>query len=197
MKLTTRQITKIAVISALAAALMYLEFPLPFAPSFMGVDFSDAPILVAGYSLGPFSAIICAFLKILIKLLLKPSSTMFIGEFSNLILTICFVCMASIIYKNKKWHNLKGALISLIVATIFVSFIAFISNGYVVYPLYASILNLKIEGIIKLTSSLNPLVNSYWTMMIFMVIPFNLVKYSLVSLITLLLYKKISPILKK
>lgn len=197
MKLTTRAITKIAVISALAAALMYLEFPLPFAPSFMGVDFSDTPILVAGYSLGPFAAVICAFLKIVIKLLLKPTSTMFIGELSNLILTICFVCMASIIYKTKKWHNLKGALFSLIIATLFVSLIAFISNGYFVYPLYASILKQNIDGIIKLTSSINPLVSSYWTMMLFMVIPFNLVKYFLVSLITLILYKKISPILKK
>lgn len=195
MKLTTRQLTKIAVISGLSAILMYFEFPLPFAPSFMGIDFSDAPILIAGFSLGPFSATICACLKIIIKLLLKPTSTMFVGELSNLLLTISFVVVASFIYK--KWHNFKGAIAGLLVATFSVTFIAFLSNGFIIYPLYGALLNQNIEGIVKLTSSLNSLVNSYWTMMLFMVIPFNLVKYFLVSIITLILYKKISPILKK
>ncbi len=194
MKLTTRQLTKIAVISGLSAVLMYFEFPLPFAPSFMGVDFSDVPILMAGFSLGPFSATICACLKIVIKLLLKPTSTMFVGELSNLLLTVVFVVVGSLIYK--KMHNFKGAIIALLVATLGVSVVAFLSNGFVIYPLYASLLNQNIEGIIKLTASLNSLVSSYWTMMLFMVIPFNLVKYSLVSIITLILYKKISPILK-
>ena len=192
--LTTRSMTKIAILSALAAALMWLEFPLFFAPGFMGIDFSDVPVILAGYTISPIAGVLTGVFKIIIKLLIKPSSTAFIGELSNLFLTVIYVLTATIYYKRHR--HFKGAIISLILSTIVVSIAGLLSNAFVIYPLYAFALKMDINSIVNITSKINGLVNNYWTMMFFMVVPFNLFKYSLVSLVTLLLYKHVSPILK-
>lgn len=192
--LTTRSMTKIAILSALAAALMWLEFPVFFAPGFMGIDFSDVPVILAGYTISPIAGVLTGVFKIIIKLLIKPSSTAFIGELSNLFLTVIYVLTATIYYKRHR--HFKGAIISLILSTIVVSIAGLLSNAFVIYPLYAFALKMDINSIVNMTSKINGLVNNYWTMMFFMVVPFNLLKYSLVSLVTLLLYKHVSPILK-
>ncbi|NLW29344.1 MAG: ECF transporter S component [Erysipelothrix sp.] len=192
--LTTRTMTKIAILSALAAALMWLEFPIFFAPSFMGIDFSDVPVILAGYTISPIAGVLTGIFKIVIKLLIKPTSTAFIGELSNLFLTVVYVLTATIYYKRHR--NFKGAIVSLILATFVISIAGFLSNAFVIYPLYAFALNMDINGIVTMTSKINGFVNNYWTMMFFMVIPFNLLKYSLVSIVTLMLYKHVSPILK-
>lgn len=192
--LTTRSMTKIAILSALAAALMWLEFPVFFAPGFMGIDFSDVPVILAGYTISPIAGVLTGVFKIIIKLLIKPSSTAFIGELSNLFLTVIYVLTATIYYKRHR--HFKGAIISLILSTIVVSIAGLLSNAFVIYPLYAFALKMDINSIVNMASKINGLVNNYWTMMFFMVVPFNLFKYSLVSLVTLLLYKHVSPILK-
>lgn len=78
--LATRKIVVIGVFSAIAAILMVLEFPVPFAPSFYGLDFSELPALIGAFAYGPVAGVMIEFCKILIKLVLKPSSTAFVRE---------------------------------------------------------------------------------------------------------------------
>ena len=102
----TKKTALIGMFSALAAVLMYLEIPLFFAPSFYKIDFSEVPVLICGFILGPVSAAASEAVKILIKLIIHPTSTAFVGEFANFVVGCAFVIPASIIYQRKK--NCRG-----------------------------------------------------------------------------------------
>lgn len=195
MKLTTKQITTIAIMGAISAVLMMFSFALPFAPSFLKLDVSDLPVIICGFLLGPVSGVITAFIKIVLNLLLNGTGTMFVGETSNLALTIAYVLPASIIYKRNKTR--QSAIKGLVVSTILVSILALASNYFVMFPLYAKLMGLSMDAIVGMASAVNPLVNDALTMFIFALLPFNLVKYSLVSVICVFAYKHLSHLFKK
>lgn len=193
--MSTSQLVKMAVLGSLGGVLMFFEFPLPFAPPFLGVDLSDTPIMLASMSMGPIAGVISAFIKILMKLLIKPTSTAFIGELSNLLLSIVIAVTVGFIYK--KFKSRKGAIVAVITTVLTMTTVALVTNAYFIFPAYVNILGFKMSDLIGMTQSVNFLVNDYWTMMIFAVVPFNVVKQSFVAVITILLLKHVEPLLKK
>ncbi len=193
--LTTKNLTMIAMLSAIAAVLMIFEIQLPFSPSFVKFDFSDLPVMLGGFLIGPFAGGIIAFMKILLHFLLNGTTSFFVGDLSNLLLTLSFVLPASFIYQQKKTK--KTAIQGLLVSIICTSLLAIIFNLFLIFPLYLKVLNLKMVDLINMIHVVNPLVKDVFTMIIFSLLPFNLFKYTIVSMITMLSYKKLSILFKE
>ena len=193
--LTTKNLTMIAMFSAIAAVLMVFEIQLPFSPSFVKFDFSDLPVMLGGFLIGPFAGGIIAFMKILLHFLLNGTTSFFVFFLSNLLLTLSFVLPASFIYQQKKTK--KTTIQGLLVSIICTSLLAIIFNLFLIFPLYLKVLNLKMVDLINMIHVVNPLVKDVFTMIVFSLLPFNLFKYSIVSMITMLSYKKLSILFKE
>lgn len=192
---STKRIAVIAIMSAIAAILMVLDFPVSFiAPSFYKLDVSDLPCLIGSFSLGPIAGIVIETLKILIKLIIKPTSSAYVGELANLVCGISFVVPAGLIYK--KTHNKKGALIALIVGSISLSIIGTVFNYFVMIPFYVSLYHIELDVIISMGAKIIPIIKDKLSFCLLCVAPFNLFKGVIVSVITYFLYKRISPLLK-
>ena len=193
--LTTKNLTMIAMFSAISAVLMVFEIQLPFSPSFVKFDFSDLPVMLGGFLIGPFAGGIIVFMKILLHFLLNGTTSFFVGDLSNLLLTLSFVLPASFIYQQKKTK--KTTIQGLLVCIICTSLLAIIFNLFLIFPLYLKVLNLKMVDLINMIHVVNPLVKDVFTMIVFSLLPFNLFKYSIVSMITMLSYKKLSILFKE
>lgn len=193
--LTTKNLTMIAMFSAISAVLMVFEIQLPFSPSFVKFDFSDLPVMLGVFLIGPFAGGIIVFMKILLHFLLNGTTSFFVGDLSNLLLTLSFVLPASFIYQQKKTK--KTTIQGLLVSIICTSLLAIIFNLFLIFPLYLKVLNLKMVDLINMIHVVNPLVKDVFTMIVFSLLPFNLFKYSIVSMITMLSYKKLSILFKE
>ena len=193
--LTTKNLTMIAMFSAISAVLMVFEIQLPFSPSFVKFDFSDLPVMLGGYLIEPFAGGIIAFMKVLLHFLLNGTTSFFVGDLSNLLLTLSLVLPASFIYQQKKTK--KTTIQGLLVSIICTSLLAIIFNLFLIFPLYLKVLNLKMVDLINMIHVVNPLVKDGFTMIVFSLLPFNLFKYSIVSMITMLSYKKLSILFKE
>lgn len=191
----TKKIVMAALLGALAAILMVLDFNVPLAPGFIKFDFSDFPVLIGGFVFGPLTGVLIAFLKIVLNLLFKPTTTMFVGEASNFLLSVCYMGVACLFYR--KHRTKKGAVIGMALATVTTSLFAIASNILVMFPMYAKLFGMSIEQIVGMVSAVNPFVKDVTTMVIASLVPFNLFKYGVISLITFISYKKIEVILKK
>ncbi len=190
-----KKITVIGVFSALAAVLMYLEFPVFFAPAFYQIDFSEVPVLICGFILGPVAAATSEAVKILIKLVIHPTSTAFIGEFANFVVGCAFVIPASIIYQRKKTR--KNAVISMASGTAIGTLTAMFTNAYILLPAFAVFYGgMPIDELISSGTEINPAISNMLTFIFLAVTPLNLLKFTLVSLVVFLIYKKISTLLK-
>lgn len=190
-----KYIAKIGVLSAVAAVLMLFEIPLPFAPSFYEIDLSEIPILIGGFALGPLAAVLIELCKNLLNLLLNGTSTAFVGEFANFVTGCAFVLPASLIYKHKK--SFKNAILGLLVGALTLVFIGSMINYFVLIPTFSKFYHLPIDKIVAMGTAVNPYITSLKTLIVFAVMPFNLIKAAICSVVTLLIYKKISRILHK
>ena len=190
--LSTKNVVLMGMFGALAGVLMIFEVPLPFiAPSFYGLDLSEVPILVGTFALGPVAGIVMEVVKILVKLVLKPTSTGFVGEFANLMIGCSLILPAGIIYR---FHRTKKAAVTGMAAgTVLMSIVGVILNALVMLPFYSNFMPL--DTIIQAGAAINPAISSVWTFAIICVGPFNLIKGVVVSLITALVYKRISVII--
>ena len=191
----TRTLVEIGMLGAIATVLMLFEFPIPFiAPPFYELDFSEVPVLVGAFALGPVAGATIELVKILINLLINGTATAFVGEIGNYILGCSFIIPAALIYKNRKTK--KNALIAMIAGTIIMTVFGCILNAYVLLPTYAAAFGMPIDAIVGMGSAINANINDVMTFVIIAVAPFNIIKGIVVSVITLLIYKHISPILK-
>ena len=188
-----RRITVTALSSALAAVLMLLDFPLFFAPSFYKLDFSELPILICGFALGPVAGVTAEFIKVLLKVMIKGTATAFVGEFSNFVLGCSFILPAAALYRRHKTKKRAalGLTLGTLVMTVFGSFF----NAYYLIPQYSRLFGLSVEALVSAGTAINPYINSVSTLVLLAVVPFNLLKGLLVSLLTMLLYKYIKKIL--
>lgn len=184
----------VGVLGALSCVLMLLRFPLPFVPSFYEFDIAELPALFAGFFLGPVAGCGVVFVKIVLKLMFQGTSTVFVGDLSNLIGSMCFILSASLIYR--RMHTKKGAKIALVVSTVFVSVIYVFLNAYIMLPMYATLYGLPIETIVAMGHAVNPWVNDTVSLMIFAVFPFNLIKHGVTALLTYVLYKRVGNALR-
>ncbi len=189
----TQYLVKVGLLTAVAAIVMYLEFMIPMMPVFLKMDLSEIPVLVGTFALGPVAGVLIELLKNLFHAL--STSTMGIGELANFIVGIAFVVPAGIIYNRKKGRS--GALLALVVGGISMTVVAAIANYFVFIPLYQWALNWPLEAIIALGTKGNPSIVDLKSLIVLGIIPFNLLKAVIISVITVLIYKKISPILHR
>ena len=193
---SNKKIAVIAIMSAIAGFLMIIDFPLTFiAPSFYKLDLSDLPCLIVSFSLGPIAGTLTELLKILIKLLLKPTSTAFIGELSNFLCGISMIVPAGLIYKNK--HSKEGATFALVISSLIFVVISFLINYFVTIPFYVSLYHMPLDSLLELGKQIFPIINSKFMFVLLCVSIFNALKAILTSLFTYFLYKRVSPIIKK
>lgn len=191
----THYISYTAIFAALSGVLMLVEIPLFFAPPFYKLDLSELPVLICTFYLGPVAGVMCELLKVLVKLLLKGTTTAFVGDFANFVVGCSFILPASIIYHAKPGK--KTALVGMVVGTLVMTIFGSSFNGIYLIPKFAELYGMPLDAIIGMGTKVNGAINSVTTLVVFAVVPFNLVKGVLVSLLTFLLYKRISPILHK
>jgi riboflavin transporter FmnP len=193
--LNTRTMVKVSILGAFSFLLMLFEFPLWFAPNFLKVDFSDVPAMIGSFALGPFAGVLIQLLKNLLNLIIEGSQTGAVGELANFVVGSIFVYTAGAIYHKNK--TFKTAIVGMIAGTLSMTVAISIANYFVMIPLYAKIFGWPIEDIVALGSAVNKYVVDFKTLILFSVVPFNILKGVMVTLITTLLYKKVSPILKR
>jgi len=192
---TTKNLVLMAMFSALAAVLMLWEFPIPFiAPNFYEIDLSEIPILVGSFIMGPVSGVIMEAIKIILKLLIKGTSTAYVGDFANFCIGVCLVVPASIIYQKHKTK--KNAFIGMLAGTLFMAVAGVVLNYFVMIPFYVKAFGMPLEAIIAAGAKIQPLVTNKLSFTIVCVAPFNIVKGIIVSLVTALIYKHISAFVK-
>ena len=187
-----RYVAFVAMFGAIAAVLMLFEIPLFFAPSFYELDLSEIPVLMCSFYLGPVAGVVCELLKIVIKLLLKGTSTLFVGEFANFVVGCTFVLPASIIYHFKK--SKKSAIIGMSAGTAVMTVFGSLFNAVYLLPKFATIFGMPLDAIIGMGTQVNSAINSVSTLVLFAVVPFNLLKGVVVSVATFFLYKRLEPI---
>lgn len=190
-----RTIVCVGMLAAISTVLMLFEFPLPFiAPSFYELDFSEVPILIGAFALGPVAGVLTELVKILLNLVINGTDTAFVGEFANFVMGCAFLLPAALIYKKKK--SRRSALIGLIIGVIAMTVAGVFLNALVLLPAYSAAFGMPMQVFIDMGTAINPSINGVWSFVTLAVAPFNLIKGFLVFLITMLLYKHISPILK-
>lgn len=192
--LATRKIAVTGVFSAIAAVLMTLDFQVPFAPFFYSIDFSELPALIGAFAYGPVAGVMIEFCKVVIKIFLKPTSTAFVGELANFVIGCVLVLPASIIYLQKK--SRKRAIIAAIVGTAAMTVFGTAFNAVYLLPKFAQMYGMPLEAIIEMGTAIHPSIHGVTGFVILCVAPLNILKGGLDSILTILIYKKLSPILK-
>ena len=192
-KIMLRRIAACAILTAMAVLLMYLEIPLPFMPSFLKFDFSELPVLIGSFALGPVWGIVIELLKNLIHL--PVTQTAGIGELSNFITGVIYVGTAGIIYRI--FISKKGAAAATVIATIVLAAVSVPVNAFLTLPLYGSVMGFPIEAIIGMSASVNPLVKDKISLLLAVFVPFNLFKGFIVGGITYFVHLPLSGLINK
>ena len=190
----TKNLVRISVLSAIAFILMYLEFPLAaIFPAFLKFDISDLPAILGSLAMGPVSGVLIQVMKNILHAVVKGVETGGVGQLANALTGSAWVVPIGLIYKHNKTK--KTAIKALIAGAISMVIVAAFANYYMLLPFYATIM--PVEAIIKMGSVINPNITDYLTLVIYGITPFNIFKTIALSVITMLVYKKISPILHK
>lgn len=192
-----RRVAIIGVCSALAAVLHILDFSIPFlAPEFYKLDFSELPVMLCGFYLGPSAVVATEGVKILLKLLIKGTSTAFVGDFANFATGCSLVLPAVIVYHISKTR--RSAIWGLLTGTLFLTVFGSAFNAVYLLPKFAQLFELPLEQIVAMGNAINGNIHSVSTLVLFAVAPLNLLKGTVISVLTLLLYKKVArPLFSK
>ena len=190
-----RRLTMAALMGAIAFILMYLNFGVPFLSPFAEFDLSALPEMIGGFILGPAGAVEIIAVKILLILVFKGTSSMFTGEVQNFLLSLAYVLPAVLYYR--KHRTKKGAAIGLVLGSALIVIVAIFTNLYLIFPAYIYLYGMSWDSIIEICSAANPWITDIPTFAAFSVVPFNVISRAVTSVITMLVYKKISVPLKK
>lgn len=192
----TRKMAMIGMFSAIAMILHIFDFAVPFAPPFYKLDFSELPILIGTFAFGPAAGVMMEFLKILLKLCIKGTSTAFVGDLANFVIGCSFILPASVIYAfgKKKKSAIAGCIVGTVVLTLFGT--AF--NAVYLLPAFSVLFGMPMESILQAGTAVNPLAtgDSVINFVAVCVAPLNLIKGTAASVITMVVYKPLSPIIK-
>lgn len=186
-----KRVSIIGICSAVASVLHMLDFPLLFlAPEFYKLDFSELPVLLCGFYLGPSATVACEGVKILLKLLLKSTSTAFVGDFANFVVGCSFVLPATIWYQSHK--NKHSAIMGLILGTLVMTILGTAFNAVYLLPKFSQLYGIPLDAIIGMGTKINGNIYNVATFVVICVAPLNLVKGAMVSILTMLLYKRVA-----
>ena len=193
-KCGVKALVKIGMLAAVAVILMIFEIPLPFAPAFYEIDFSEVPVMVGCFAMGPLAGALIELVKILLNFVITGTDTAGVGELANFIIG-CSLCVpAGLIYRRNRTR--KNALIGMITGTLLMTVIGCVINAFVLLPTYAVAFGLSMDKLVAMGTAVNSGITGISTFVMFAVAPFNLLKGILVSVIVFLIYKKISPIFR-
>ena len=190
--ISTSNMVKISILGVMSFILMFMNLPLPIFPAFLKIDFADIPSVSGGFALGPVAGIMIQLIKNILHFMFD-NSTGGVGEISNFIVGGSFVLVSSSIYHAMR--SKKGAIIGSIAGTIVMAMVGALSNYFLIIPFYSNIM--PIDVIINLGTVVNSAIHDKLTLVLYGVIPFNIFKGIVISVVTALLYKKVTPILKK
>lgn len=185
-----RTITGVAVLSAIAFILAYFEFPVPLSPSFARMDISDLPALIGAFAYGPLAGVLIELVKNALQL--TSTATAGVGELANFIMGGVFVLVAGLIYRKNK--NKKTALIACLIASLAMGIAAAVVNYFILLPAFEAFIPLT--ELIASFGEFMPFIRTKLDVVLFNALPFNLLKGLAISAVTMLIYKKLSPILK-
>lgn len=192
---TTSTLVKVGILAAIGYILMFISLPIPaLFPDFLKIDISDLPALLGGMALGPVAGITIAFLKNLLQFITGFSTTGGVGELANFLIGGSFVWVVSFVYLKKK--DVKGVISGLLLGTLVMTIVGCIANYYIILPFYGTV-GWPIEAVVNMGAAINPAVTDKLSFVIWMIAPFNILKASLMSLITLPVYKKTEKVLNK
>jgi len=186
-----KRISIVGICAAIATVLHMLDFPLLFlAPEFYKLDFSELPVMLCGFYLGPSATVACEAVKIMLKLMLKGTSTAFVGDFANFAVGCSLVLPATIIYHLHKTR--RSAMVGLVVGTVVLTVFGSAFNGIYLLPKFAQLYEIPLDAIIAMGGKINASIEDITSFVILAVAPLNLIKGSVVSALTLLLYKRVA-----
>lgn len=191
-KISPRTLISIAVSAAIGFILMLFDFSLPIAPSFVKLDLSDVPALIIAFSIGPFAGVAVELVKNLLHLF--TTTSMGVGELSNFILGCFLTVPAGLIYKHNKTR--KTALIAMLTGTFCMALGGILTNLFIMFPFYTKVTGIPMETIIAMCQKILPFVDNQVKVILLSVTPFNVLKGILISIVTYLLYKRLTPIIK-
>ena len=185
-----RMLTMTSVLSAIAFVLAFFEFPVPLSPSFARMDLSDLPALIGAFAYGPVSGVLIELVKNALQLL--TSSTGGIGELANFIMGSSFVVAAGLIYKHHKTK--KTAILACLISSVIMGVVATVVNYFILLPAFEAFMPL--DQLIASFGEFMPFIKTKLDVVLFNAFPFNLLKGIGISIVTMLLYKRLTPILK-
>lgn len=192
----TQALVVSAMLSALAFVLMFLEFPIPMLiPSFVKMDFSDLPALIGAFSLGPWYGVIIELLKNILHILLKGTSSAYVGEMFNFTCGAVFCLVAGYIYRFHKTR--KGAVIASIAGCVAMALFSLPLNYFLVYPAYVVCYHLPLEVIIGMYQAILPAADNLWKCLLIFNVPFTFCKGFLDAVLCFLVYKPLSRFIKE
>ena len=192
----THKLTVTAMLSTVAFLLMFIEFPLPMLiPSFVKLDISDLPELLAAFSLGPVYGIAVTFLKNLLHVLIKGTSSAYVGELFNFLMGSVFSCAAGLIYQWKK--SRKSALVGSLIGAALMAVLSLPLNYFLVYPAYVVCYGMPMDAIVGMYQAILPSADSLIKCLAIFNMPFTFFKGMLDVLLCFLVYKPLSPLLHK
>lgn len=193
--LATRKIVMIGMFSALSGILYCFDFSIPvIAPEFYKLDFSELPAMIAGFAFGPVAGVLVEFIKELVKLVLKGTSTAFVGDLANFLIGCMLVLPASVIYQFKK--SRRTAVIGCVAGTLVMTLFGTWFNAVYLLPAFSKLYGIPIDVILGMGTAINPGVKDLTSFVVLMVAPINIIKGVGISVLTMLIYKKVSPIIK-
>lgn len=190
-KINVNSMTIVAMMSAIAFILQFFEFSVPFMPGFIKLDLSDLPALIGTYAVGPIGGVLIALIKNLLHL--PQTSSACVGELSNFILNAIFILPAGILYRKKKTK--RRAFLGALLGAVLMAVVSIPSNYFVVYPVYYNFLSK--EAILQAYQIIFPGVDSILDCLVVFNMPFTFLKAMISVVITMLIYKHISPLLKR
>ena len=187
----TRKLTSIAMLSAVSTVLMFFSFNVPLMPSFIKMDLSELPALLAAFTFGPMSGVAVCFIKNLINVFFTTTGG--VGEISNFLLGAMFVAPAGFIYQKMKTK--KGAMVASVVGAATMALLSVITNYYIVYPVYSNLMA-PMEAILGAYRAINPNVETLMDALLWFNMPYTFIKGMISVVITMFIYKPLSPILR-
>jgi riboflavin transporter FmnP len=190
--LSTSNMIKIALLAVISYLVMFIEFPLPFFPPFLKIDFSDLPALIGGFAISPIAGVLIELIKNLLHFVFQ-TSTGGVGELANFVIGSSLIFPAAVIYHMNK--SKKNAIYGLIVGSITMGIVGGLANYYVLLPFYSKFMPLEV--IVSSAAALNSMITDMNSLIIYGIVPFNIIKALIVSVVTLSIYKKVSVILHK
>lgn len=187
-----KQLLTITLMAVISFIIMFLEMPLPIFPEFLKVDLSDLPALITGLALGPVAGILVELLKNLLHLL--RTSTMGIGELANFLVGVALILPSSIIYKKNQ--NIKVLAVSMVGGILLMGLVGGLANYFILLPFYQNALGFPMEAIVGMGSAVNPAIKDTFSLILYAIVPFNILKGIIVTIFTIALYKRVSPLIK-